>query len=145
MKTKVTKKRKKKLPFVTPGPPVGSKPPAGFGTASVDMVSIDEGAPVDLGIATTKKKREEIAAQYPPTDPEPPADFGVASVDPWAHRSKKMSCVTCMWSVVKASLYKYSSERILGRCRRRAPTLNGYPAVWDNDWCGDHKLDENKI
>jgi hypothetical protein len=33
----------------------------------------------------------------------------------------------------------------LGRCRRRAPTMSGYPAVFETDWCGDHKLDENKI
>lgn len=33
----------------------------------------------------------------------------------------------------------------LGRCRRHAPTVNGFPAVFESDWCGDHKLDENKI
>lgn len=33
----------------------------------------------------------------------------------------------------------------LGRCRRRAPTMSGYPAVFEDDWCGDHKVDENKI
>jgi len=33
----------------------------------------------------------------------------------------------------------------LGRCRRRAPTMNGFPAVYKTDWCGDHKLDERKI
>jgi len=33
----------------------------------------------------------------------------------------------------------------LGRCRRHAPTMNGYPAVFATDWCGDHKLDENKV
>jgi hypothetical protein len=32
----------------------------------------------------------------------------------------------------------------LGRCRRRAPTMNGYPVVFEADWCGDHKLDERK-
>ena len=32
-----------------------------------------------------------------------------------------------------------------GRCRRHAPSMNGYPAVFATDWCGDHKLDENKI
>jgi len=32
----------------------------------------------------------------------------------------------------------------LGRCRRHAPTLGGWPAVYSSDWCGDHKLDENK-
>jgi len=34
-------------------------------------------------------------------------------------------------------------ERV-GRCRRRAPTMDGYPVVFTNDWCGDHKLDETK-
>jgi hypothetical protein len=33
----------------------------------------------------------------------------------------------------------------LGRCRKRAPTLNGWPAVFETDWCGDHKLDEAKL
>lgn len=33
----------------------------------------------------------------------------------------------------------------LGRCRRHAPTIAGYPVVFVNDWCGDHKLDENKL
>jgi hypothetical protein len=32
----------------------------------------------------------------------------------------------------------------LGRCRRHAPTMSGYPVVFKNDWCGDHKLDETK-
>jgi hypothetical protein len=36
-------------------------------------------------------------------------------------------------------------QPLLGRCRRRCPTMNGYPVVFSNDWCGDHKLDENKI
>lgn len=33
----------------------------------------------------------------------------------------------------------------IGRCRRRAPTMSGYPVVFLADWCGDHKLDENKV
>lgn len=44
-----------------------------------------------------------------------------------------------MWFVAKGT------DSILGRCRKRAPTLNGYPAVFKNDWCGDHKLDETKL
>lgn len=76
------------------------------------------------------------------------------SSDPWKHRSKGMLCKTCMWFVVK----KMSEERNIGgpeikgedlgdtgRCRRRAPTMNGYPVVFETDWCGDHKVDENKI
>jgi len=33
----------------------------------------------------------------------------------------------------------------IGRCRRHAPTINGFPVIFGNDWCGDHRLDENKI
>jgi hypothetical protein len=54
--------------------------------------------------------------------------------DLWQHRSENMKCKTCMW-------YAAKSEEI-GRCRRHAPTMNGYPVVYTNDWCGDHKLDE---
>ena len=34
---------------------------------------------------------------------------------------------------------------VFGRCRRHAPMMQGYPAVFGNDWCGDHKLDENSL
>jgi hypothetical protein len=43
--------------------------------------------------------------------------------DPWAHRSTGMRCASCM---------------------RFAPTMNGFPVVFEADWCGDHKLDETK-
>lgn len=65
--------------------------------------------------------------------------------DPWKHRSKTMCCKTCMWFVPKAISGPSNSLIILGRCRRHAPTMSGYPAVFETDWCGDHKLDENKI
>lgn len=61
--------------------------------------------------------------------------------DPWKHRSSKMVCRTCIWYVVKTA----SDVAEVGRCRRHAPTLGGYPAVFPNDWCGDHKVDETKI
>ena len=64
--------------------------------------------------------------------------------DPWKHRGKGMVCATCMWHVLKAGENPDKPNK-LGRCRRRAPTMNGYPAVFENDWCGDHKLDESKI
>lgn len=54
--------------------------------------------------------------------------------DRWKGRGVAMSCSTCMWFVVKAGL--------VGRCRRHAPTMSGYPVVFQGDWCGDHKLDE---
>lgn len=71
-----------------------------------------------------------------------------ASPDPWAHRSVGMRCRTCMWFVTKvvAEPRTTGDERgALGRCRRHAPTLGGFPAVFENDWCGDHKLDETKM
>lgn len=61
--------------------------------------------------------------------------------DPWKHRSSGMKCKTCIWFVPKNG----DKPIDLGRCRRHAPTMSGYPAVFVNDWCGDHKLDENKI
>lgn len=77
--------------------------------------------------------------------------------DPWVHRDKSMRCKTCMWYVEKEPKPKFEfimkgdtvtdmvEKPKLGRCRRHAPTMNGYPAVFPTDWCGDHKLDENKI
>ena len=77
-------------------------------------------------------------------------------MDPWRHRSDGMKCKTCMWFVPK-TVKKVDLEPDrgcpaedspvyhLGRCRRYAPTMNGYPVVFVNDWCGDHKLDENKL
>lgn len=76
-------------------------------------------------------------------------------LDPWKHRSKKMQCDSCMWFVVKKNSYENRETVLvdtpipppsdLGRCRRRSPSMNGYPAVFRSDWCGDHKLDENKL
>ena len=50
-------------------------------------------------------------------------------IDPWEHRSVGMKCKTCMWHVNF-------------RCRIHAPSMNGYPAVYPDDWCGDHKMDK---
>jgi len=61
--------------------------------------------------------------------------------DPWKHRSTNMLCSSCMFYVPKES----HSNIEIGRCRRHAPTLGGFPAVFPYDWCGDHKLDEEKL
>ena len=63
--------------------------------------------------------------------------------DPWIHRSEGMLCKTCMFFVPK----ELSAPRLaspVGRCRRHAPSMSGYPVVFPTDWCGDHKLDENR-
>lgn len=65
--------------------------------------------------------------------------------DNWKNRSKGMRCVTCMWFVEKKAAGDSQADgRLFGRCRRHAPTMTGFPAVYGDDWCGDHKLDENK-
>lgn len=57
-------------------------------------------------------------------------------VDNWLDKST-FACATCMWFVEKKSN--------TGRCRRHAPTMNGYPVTYTTDWCGDHKIDHNKM
>lgn len=69
-------------------------------------------------------------------------------VDPWVNRSNGLKCKTCIWFVPKKPtegriMHPHSYD--IGRCRRHAPTMGGYPVVFVNDWCGDHRLDENKI
>jgi hypothetical protein len=57
--------------------------------------------------------------------------------DNWKHRSAGMICKSCMWNAPK--------DGEVGRCRRHAPTMSGYPVVFNSDWCGDHKLDEGTL
>lgn len=64
--------------------------------------------------------------------------------DPWKHRASGMKCQTCMWFAPKLST-PHTENGALGRCRRHAPTMSGFPAVFEADWCGDHKLDENRL
>lgn len=74
-----------------------------------------------------------------------------ADQDPWAHRHKNMRCTTCMWFVSKVIttdkgfLAMLEKKKWVGRCRKHAPTLGGYPVVFSTDWCGDHKLDERSL
>ena len=62
--------------------------------------------------------------------------------DSWKYRDRGMRCETCMFFVFKEVKDK---PKHVGRCRRHAPTMRGYPVVFGTDWCGDHKLDETKI
>ena len=71
-------------------------------------------------------------------------------MDNWKHRSSGMRCHSCMWFVEKVGAEsKPGVEEVgkgsVGRCRKHAPTMNGFPVVFEGDWCGDHKLDEQKV
>lgn len=98
--------------------------------------------------------------------PLPGTSKGTTMSDNWKHRSQNMRCKTCMFFVPKVQTRGHSNvqgyqaemtaaeaaafEKVIheageiGRCRRHAPTMNGFPVVFVNDWCGDHKLDEEK-
>lgn len=65
--------------------------------------------------------------------------------DPWKNRSVEMRCWSCLSFVVKAGSTERSESGMLGRCRRNAPTMRGFPAVFEQDWCGEHRLDETKV
>lgn len=77
------------------------------------------------------------------------------TIDPWKHRSEGMRCKTCMWFAPKVVSDERKAELgfspgalklfDVGRCRRHAPSMGGYPVVYANDWCGDHRIDENRI
>lgn len=64
------------------------------------------------------------------------------SHDPWKHRSAGMQCRTCMWYCPKVS---EDSNVYIGRCRKNAPELGGFPAVFPTDWCGNHRVNENAL
>jgi hypothetical protein len=70
---------------------------------------------------------------------------GCTSNDNWKHRSSNMRCSTCMWYMPKPLPAGSDHGPTVGRCRRHAPSMNGFPVVYVDDWCGDHKLDEEKI
>ena len=69
--------------------------------------------------------------------------------DAWMNRNAGMQCRTCIWYVPKARTGTADAYinplKMVGRCRRHCPTMNGFPVVYPVDWCGDHRVDENKI
>ncbi len=55
--------------------------------------------------------------------------------DKW-DRVTDFNCASCMYVSPKGAT--------LGRCRRHAPTMKGYPVIYlQEDWCGDHKIGTN--
>ena len=75
-----------------------------------------------------------------------PTPGKAVSEDNWKHRAGNMRCRTCMFWVRKSRLCPMQvGQPWPGRCRRHAPTMQGWPVVFDTDWCGNHKIDEEKI
>ena len=65
--------------------------------------------------------------------------------DNWSRRDSEMICKTCISFVEKLTNQVQNVNKFIGRCRKHAPTITGFPVVFSSDWCGDHKIDENKI
>ena len=63
--------------------------------------------------------------------------------DNWKNRKHGLKCELCIWFVFKE--VETDKPLHLGRCRKHAPTMKGWVPVFGTDWCGDHRLDENKI
>ena len=111
-------------------------------------IPIPDPADPDASYKPLRRNMAAFGLKDPTADTEPPIkpirfeNLGEAPkppADPWQHRSNTMKCATCMWFALKKPRLDF------GRCRRHAPTLGGYPAVFSTDWCGDHKLDEGSL
>ena len=121
----------------------GSRCYAANGGRRCEKTAFHLGPHEALGLTWGHQK--EVAAQVP-QDAATASVTAPALADPWQHRSQGMRCSTCMWFVRKAHALNTDNPRgALGRCRRHAPTMSGYPAVFATDWCGDHKIDEGKL
>jgi len=86
-------------------------------------------------------KEEDIYAGYDEYDEK---DKKQVISDPWAGRFEEMRCQTCVNFCPKGNVVSMIKGQF-GRCRRNAPTMKGFSIVWGKDWCGEHRLDENKI
>ncbi len=74
-------------------------------------------------------------------------------MDRW-DRKTDFGCGSCMFYVPKkdhALEYpsltpkQYAEYVKEGRCRRLSPTMKGYPVVFADDWCGEHKRGSNPV
>lgn len=72
--------------------------------------------------------------------------------DRW-DRKTDFGCASCMFWVPKQE-HKVVGHPTplpsigtiqLGRCRRNAPTMKGYPVVYADGWCGEHKIGSNPV
>lgn len=77
-------------------------------------------------LTSTKEYATEPAEAPTPKSYSKPADN-------WGYRKSVVVCRTCKFYVNL-------------RCRRHAPVTNlGYPAVYENDFCGDHKMSKEQM
>jgi len=54
----------------------------------------------------------------------------------------KLRCFNCVFFEGKEDATGFIQ---VGRCIRNAPTIRGFPIMLPNQFCGEHRLDENKF
>lgn len=124
---------------------------AGIGDERKDQLKVGSAGPI-----AHEEKYGPISSEVGPRDPDDEINklreqlkyhqIKNQKIDAWAGRSSRMKCRTCIYCVPKRPLTPLGAETTLGRCRRHAPTMQGFPVVvLDVDWCGDHKLNEDSI
>ena len=58
----------------------------------------------------------------------------------------KRACKTCKFYEEKVPAKQDRNYTMIGRCKRNAPQAGeGFPMVYPTDWCGQYRIDENKI
>lgn len=57
-------------------------------------------------------------------------------LDGIAPKPELVCCETCTYSF---------GEGAVGQCRRHAPGPAGFPVIFDNGWCGDHRMDPTRV
>jgi hypothetical protein len=103
------------------------------------------GCPLSNCFCTVSLSNADTCCDDPACDGCLSEDEPIEEHDMQQHRSEGMRCSTCMWWVEQVDQGLSWWSWSLGRCRKHAPRLEGWPAVYDIDWCGDHKLDEAKL
>ena len=64
----------------------------------------------------------------------------------WSKYHRYRTCKTCKYFIEEDPVDVERTYTIVGRCRRHAPVSGvGYPEVYPNEGCGDHKVDENRV
>jgi hypothetical protein len=59
---------------------------------------------------------------------------------------KHVRCVSCVFfQPLLHSDVKEGDQIRLGKCRKNAPTVAGFPQVLPYEFCGEHRLDAEKL
>lgn len=57
--------------------------------------------------------------------------------DNWVAHTSTHTCKFCMW-------FKAKTNKV-GRCIINAPTIKGFPVVYETDTCGEHRLNDKAL